>query len=96
MLIIELTYKKSLDEVERYFQEHRDFLSKYYDRGVFMASGPKEPRDGGVILAKAKKADVEKIIREDPLHKNEIADYKVIQFNPNRASDECFVLINDR
>ena len=30
MIIIELTYKKPLDEVNALLQEHRDFLEKYY------------------------------------------------------------------
>lgn len=49
MLIIELTYKKSLDEVNSLLDEHRSFLDQFYSQGLFIASSPKNPRDGGVI-----------------------------------------------
>ncbi len=94
MLIIELTYKKPLNEVEKYLQDHRDFLSKYYDQGVFLASGPKDPRDGGIILANCNDAD--EIIKEDPFYQHQIADYKVIRCNFNRSIDELTMLINDQ
>lgn len=53
LIVIDLTYKVSLDQVEQYLEAHRAFLDKNYDNGVFLLSGPKEPREGGVILVKA-------------------------------------------
>jgi len=84
MLIIELTYKKPLDEVENHLQEHRDFLTKYYGKDIFIASGPKQPRNGGIILAKATREEGETLIKEDPFYINGIADYSIIVFEPNR------------
>lgn len=50
MFIISLNYKKSLDDIELYLIQHREFLERYYQAGVFILSGPKVPRTGGVIL----------------------------------------------
>lgn len=88
MLIIELTYKKSLDDVNKLLQKHRDFLSKYYGEKVFLASGPKNPRNGGIILSMSEKATIDKILKEDPFYQHEIADYRIIEFEPNKYSDE--------
>ena len=41
MLLIELTYKKPIDEVNNFLDQHRSFLNKYYENGIFLASGPK-------------------------------------------------------
>ena len=41
MLVIELTYKKSLEEVNILLEEHKSFLDKCYSEGLFIASGPK-------------------------------------------------------
>ena len=84
MIIIELTYKKSLDEVNTLLQEHRDFLERYYSKKMFLASGPKKPRNGGVILAIGDLSVINKIIEEDPFYQHGIADYRIIEFEPNK------------
>lgn len=86
MLIVELTYKKSLDDVNQFLEAHRSFLNKYYSQGVLIASGPKDPRDGGVILAMVDKEVMMAILKEDPFYCQGIADYRVIQFEPNQYS----------
>ena len=34
MLLIELTYKKPIDEVNNFLDQHRSFLNKYYENGI--------------------------------------------------------------
>lgn len=41
MFIVNLTYIKSLDEVEKHLEKHIDFLNQYYTKGLFIASGKK-------------------------------------------------------
>lgn len=89
MLIIELTYKKPLDDVNNLLDEHRSFLDQFYSQGLFIASGPKNPRDGGVILALGDKEAIYKVIEEDPFYQHDIADYRLMQFEPTKYSN-CF------
>lgn len=86
MIIIELTYKKSLDEVNSLLQEHRDFLEKYYLNKMFLFSGPKKPRTGGIIFAAGSLSVINKVIEEDPFYQHGIADYRVIEFEPSNYS----------
>ena len=51
MIIVELTYKKLLSKIEQHLEGHRNFLQQQYAKGHLLASGPKEPRDGGVMIA---------------------------------------------
>lgn len=55
MFIVNLTYVKPLEEVEKYLEDHITFLNKYYASNNFICSGRKNPRDGGIILCTAKK-----------------------------------------
>ncbi len=93
MLIIELTYKKSFDQVDKFLNDHRNFLDKYYESGNFIASGAKNPRDGGIIIALGDKALIEKILKEDPFYKNGIAQYKVTEFYPTKYSEQLKPLL---
>lgn len=96
MYIISLTYKTSLDKVERFIPEHNDFLDKYYGAGNFITSGRKEPRTGGIILADAdSKDEVEQIIKEDPFYSNEIADYDIIEFIPSKYHEHFKLFIKN-
>ena len=53
LFIVSLSYKSTLDEVDKYLAGHNEFLRKYFDNGIFICSGPKVPRTGGIILCKS-------------------------------------------
>jgi uncharacterized protein YciI len=87
MFVILLQYKKPLSEVDRFVPEHREFLAEQYAAGVFKMSGRMEPRTGGVILARAgSRAELETIIQRDPFHREQIADYEIVEFCPTMSS----------
>ncbi len=89
MFIAILTYKKPLSEVDKYLQAHRDYLAEHYAAGDFIASGPQNPRIGGVIMIKAANREaVNTIISQDPFNINGIADYQIVEFTPTMFCDE--------
>lgn len=89
MFIAILTYKKPLSEVDKYLQAHRDYLAEHYAAGDFIASGPQNPRIGGVIMIKAiDREAVNAIISQDPFNINGIADYQIVEFRPTMFCDE--------
>jgi len=83
MIIIELTYKKSLDEANKHLEAHRDFLQIQYEQGKLLTSGPKNPRDGGIMIALTDKATAEALVKMDPFYTQDIAEYSFIEFLPN-------------
>lgn len=88
MFIAILTYIKPLEEVDRFLQAHRDYLAEHYAAGDFIASGPQNPRVGGVIMIKASDRDaVNTIISQDPFNINGIADYQIVEFTPTLFYD---------
>ena len=81
MFIINLNYIVPLEELDKHMAHHVAFLKKYYKLNVFVASGRKVPRTGGIILALAKsKAEIEEIISEDPFYKYKLAEFTVTEF----------------
>lgn len=88
MVIAILTYRKPLAEVDRFLQAHRDFLDRYYAEGKLIASGPRIPREGGVIMIKAEsRSTAEEILAQDPFRINGIADYNLVEFTPTKFMD---------
>ncbi|MBJ2196272.1 MAG: GTP cyclohydrolase [Muribaculaceae bacterium] len=89
MFIAILTYKKPIEEVDRFLQAHRDYLAEHYAAGDFIASGPQTPRIGGVIMIKADNREaVDSIIVQDPFNINGIADYQIVEFTPTMFCNE--------
>ncbi len=94
MFIVEITYKAPIKEVDKYLQAHRQFLDAYYQKGLFLASGPQIPRIGGILIAlTTDKTYLESILQEDPYCLAEIADYRLIEFTPVKHRDEINELI---
>ncbi len=94
MYIVSLTYKASLEAIDKELNNHIDYLKKQYAAGNFLASGRKIPRNGGVILAKAQsREELDEILRQDPFNQNNLADYEVIEFVPSMTSKELSYLL---
>jgi uncharacterized protein YciI len=81
MFIIDLNYIVPLKELDAHMADHVKYLQKYYKKNIFVASGRKVPRTGGIILALAdSKEAVEKLIKEDPFYKHKLADFTITEF----------------
>ena len=94
MFVVLLTYKKSLDVIDALLEEHIRFLEDHYAGGVFLASGRREPRIGGVILAQAKSRQaLETILADDPFYREGAADYEVIEFIPGKVAPQLAGLL---
>ncbi|WCB97049.1 hypothetical protein DSM104299_05820 [Baekduia alba] len=93
MFVLSLTYIVDLEEVDRVRDDHLAWISTQYEAGRFIASGPKVPRTGGVILAKAMPRDeLDEVIASDPFTREGIATYNVAQFTATTTADELAAL----
>ncbi len=79
--IVDITYLKPYDVVSLTTLEHRAYLQAGYDAGMVLFSGPKEPRSGGIIVARAKtQAELESFFQNDPFQVKGLGAYKFIEF----------------
>lgn len=87
MFVISITYTKSTREIDALLTAHRQFLTEQYAAGVFLMSGRKVPRSGGVIIADAPdRAALEAIIENDPFYVDGVATYDIIEFVPSMTA----------
>lgn len=83
MFIIKVTYIKPLSEVDKFLAAHREYLKTGYSKNLLLASGPQNPRIGGIILARGNdKNKVLDFIESDPFKINSVATYEIIEFEP--------------
>jgi len=81
--IIETTYVAPMETVAEATPAHRAYLQTGYDRGLMLASGPQEPRVGGILLMRAAaREEIEQFLADDPFKLQGLATYRLIEFNP--------------
>ena len=85
--VVELNYVTALSEVDVHLEAHRAFLAGQYANGTFIASGPKEPRTGGIILARAESQEaLAATLAQDPFQVHGVAEYRITQFYVRAAA----------
>ena len=97
MFIFSLTYVKPLSEVERLLPAHIQFLDEHYKKHLFMCSGRKIPRTGGIILCNcADMVEAKAIMEKDPFYKEGIAQYDIIEFVPSKTSEAFQIAMSEQ
>ncbi|MDP2038582.1 MAG: YciI family protein [Ignavibacteria bacterium] len=81
--VVEIIYKAPIEKIEELTPTHREFLQTGYNAGMLLVSGPKVPRTGGIVIAKASSLEeLTEFFKSDPYALNDAADYRFIEFNP--------------
>ena len=79
MFIISLTYQGQLDAIDAALPAHAEWLRDGYARGLFLVSGRKVPRTGGMIFAIGERDEIERIAG--------LATYDITEFAPTMVAD---------
>ncbi|MGY4397385.1 uncharacterized protein YciI [Sphingomonas sp. UYAg733] len=93
LCMILLRYLAPLDQVDAQMKAHVAWLEKGYAEGIFIVSGRRAPRTGGVILSRGHQHDVEAIVATDPFVMSGVAEAEVIEFGASMAADRFAALL---
>jgi uncharacterized protein YciI len=81
--LVEITYLVGPELIAEVVGEHRAFLQTGYERGWLLMSGPRIPRTGGVIIARAPSLDeLKAFFAQDPYQLKKMASYQYSEFDP--------------
>lgn len=95
MFVIILSYTKPIEVIDALRPSHLEFLDRYYEKDIFLASGRQKPLKGGVILAAGvTKAELEQIITEDPFYTEKVATFEIVEFTPAKVNKNISKLLN--
>jgi uncharacterized protein YciI len=85
MFIVDLNYIVPLEQLDAHMTDHVKFLRKYYKLNIFLASGRKVPRTGGIILSLAKTREaLDAILKEDPFYLHRLAEFRITEFQTSQ------------
>ena len=80
-----IRYRKAVEEVVVHQDTHRAYLRELKAKGVLIASGPCNPRFGGILLLRVADDDLKALdaVRDgDPFVRNGVAQYELIGWAP--------------
>jgi uncharacterized protein YciI len=90
--IILIRYRLPLEEVLKVQDEHRAYLRELKAAGTLLASGPMDPRTGGMLLVRVPDGDVQgalsKLRDGDPFYFKQLAHYEMIPWVPVYGKEE--------
>jgi uncharacterized protein YciI len=97
MFIVDLTYIVPLETLDAHMVEHVKFLRKYYAQNIFVASGRKVPRTGGIILALAdSREQLDSILTEDPFFIKQLAEIRITEFQTSQYHPDLKKLLKGK
>ncbi|WP_291271016.1 YciI family protein [Geothrix sp.] len=80
--MIIVRYRRPLPEVEAVTEAHRAYLRTLQEQGILVASGPLDPRFGGMWLVRVQDenplADLDALRDGDPFHQHGLANYELL------------------
>lgn len=87
-----LRYRRPLEEVMHVTEQHRAYLRELKEEGILLASGPMDPRAGGVLLLRVPDDDVsgtlDRVRDGDPYVTFGLAQYEVLPWNVGIGKDD--------
>jgi uncharacterized protein YciI len=86
-----IRYRRPLEEVLTVSDAHRAYLMGLKARGLLLASGPLNPRNGGALLLRVPEdgawETLDRIRDEDPYTKTGMAQYELLPWAPNLGAE---------
>lgn len=79
--LVELFFLKSFETFGDIVPQHRAYLQTGYDHGMFLMSGPREDKSGGIVIARAPDLEtLQAFFAQDPYSINGLAQYRISAF----------------
>ncbi len=85
--VVTLTFLTPFESFGEAVPRHAAFLREGYDAGMLLVSGPREPRTGGIVVARAGSEEALRTYMDrDPFALEGLATYDVAEFSPTMSS----------
>ncbi|RDU63108.1 GTP cyclohydrolase [Helicobacter didelphidarum] len=82
LFVCMVNYTAPLEKIEEVLALHRAYLKEGYEKGFLLASGPRNPREGGLIIARfPNRQEAIAFSKNDPFCINGVAKYEFIEFD---------------
>jgi uncharacterized protein YciI len=94
MFILLLKFSANKSQAPQFMEEHKRWLKRGFDEGVFLLAGSLEPGLGGGILAHgASLQEIQRRVDEDPFVAENVVSAEIIELDPGMADERLRFLV---
>lgn len=94
MFFVQLRFSSNKSQAGQFMEEHKDWIKRGFDDGVFLLSGSLQPNLGGGIVAhNTSLPDLQDRVNEDPFVAQDVVSAEILEITPSRT-DERLEFLN--
>lgn len=95
MIIVKFIYLKPIEIVNKFREQHLDFLNKLANEKKVIFAGRILDNSGGIAIFDLNdKKEVEDILKNEPYFLNQVANYNITEFGLKIIAEDLKKLIN--
>lgn len=95
MFVVLLRFSDNKAHAGQYMEDHKAWIKRGLDDGVFLVVGSLQPSAGGGIVAHdASRADLEARINHDPFVAQDVVSAEILEITPAQADERLSFLLS--
>lgn len=94
MFVVLLRFSRNKGQAGRLMQDHKEWIKRGFDDGVFLVVGSLQPNLGGAIVAHdTSLPDLEQRVNEDPFVAEGVVSAEILEIAPSKADERLEFLL---
>ncbi len=94
MFIVLLKFSGNKDQAGQFMEDHKEWIKRGFDDGVFLLAGSLQPNLGGGIVAhNTSLSDLQNRVNDDPFVAENVVSADIIEIAPSKADERLKFLL---
>ncbi len=94
MFVVLLRFSRNKGQAGRLMKDHKEWIKRGFDDGVFLVVGSLQPNLGGAIVAHdTSLPDLEQRVNEDPFVAEGVVSAEILEIAPSKADERLEFLL---
>ena len=95
MFIVLLKFSANKEQASELMDDHKQWLKRGFDDGIFLLAGGLQPGLGGGVMAhNTSLADLEARVNEDPFVAQNVVSAEILEIAPAKADERLQFLVD--
>jgi uncharacterized protein YciI len=94
MFIVSLKFSENKGRANQFMEDHKEWIKRGFDDGVFLLVGNLQPNLGGGIVAhNTSLSDLESRVNDDPFVAENVVTAEILEIAPSKTDERLQFLI---
>lgn len=94
MFTILLRFSSNRGRAGRFIEDHKEWIKRGFDDGVFLLVGSLQPDSGGAVLAhNTSLSNLQSRVDDDPFVAEDVVKAEIIEITPSRTDERLAFLL---